>query len=211
METKGRYIRISHETQNTARQEIKKFEGTSFIDKCSGTIPFSERPKGKLLHQDIESGKINYVETDAIDRLGRDADDIQATIRLMKTKKCQLVVSEYGLMMFKSDGSYNEMFKLITDLLANLSQMERQKILYRQRQGVELAKARGVYTGRKKGSAEDSEKFLKKYDQVVNIIRVSGGKLTANAISKMVKDDTGKLVATPPTVRKVMELVGDMS
>ena len=110
-------------------------------------------------------------------------------------------------MMFKSDGSYNEMFKLITDLLANLSQMERQKILYRQKQGVELAKARGVYTGRKKGATEDSEKFLKKYHSIVNIIKVSNGKLTANAISKMVKDDSGKAIATPPTVRKVMEMV----
>lgn len=208
METKARYIRVSHESQNEARQKVKKFDGITFIDKCSGTIPFSERPKGKLLHEAIESGKIDYVETEAIDRLGRDADDIQATIRLMKNKQCQLVVSEFGLMMFKSNGDYNEMFKLITDLLANLADMERQKIHERQRQGVELAKAKGIYTGRKKGTAEDSEKFLKKYDQVVSIIKVSNGKLKANAISKMVRGDDGKVLATPPTVRKIMGLVG---
>lgn len=208
MKTKARYIRVSHETQNEARQKVKKFDGTTYIDKCSGTIPFSERVKGKLLYESIESGKINYVECDSIDRLGRDADDIQSTIRLMKTKQCQLVVSEYGLMMFKSDGGYNEMFKLITDLLANLAEMERQKIHERQRQGVELAKAKGIYTGRKLGTAEDSEKFLKKYDQIVSIINVSNGKLTANAISKMVRGDDGKVLATPPTVRKIMGLVG---
>ncbi len=208
MENKARYIRVSHESQNEARQKVKKFDGTTFIDKCSGAIPFSERPKGKILYEAIESGIVNYVETDAIDRLGRDADDIQSTIRLMKTKQCQLVVSEYGLMMFKSDGSYNEMFKLITDLLANLAEMERQKIKFRQAQGVAIAKSKGIYTGRKVGTSEDSEKFLKKYDQVVNIIKVSNGKLTANAISKMVKDDTGKSIATPPTVRKIMGLVG---
>ena len=210
METKARYVRVSHQSQNEASQKLNKFEGTTYVDKCSGVIPFAERPKGKLLHQAIKSGKVNYVECLSLDRLGRDADDIQATIKLMKDNKCQLVISEYGLMMFTSNGEYNNMFKLITDLLANIAQMNRENIKHKQRLGIAAAKAKNpnFYQGRKQGSSEDVEKFLLKYQPIVNILKNSNGKLTANAISKMVRKEDGNLLATPPTVRKIMKLVG---
>ncbi len=62
METKARYVRISHQTQNEARHKLNKFDGVTYIDICSCTIPFSERPKGKLLCQAIKSGKVNYAK-----------------------------------------------------------------------------------------------------------------------------------------------------
>lgn len=207
MEKKALYIRISSGSQNTSRQEIKNFDGKVFKETCSGVIPFKERPSGSKLVKSIESGELNFVQVKSIDRLGRDAYDIQKSIKYFEDHNCQLLISEYGLTLFNG-GKINPMFKLITDLLANIAQMERDNIRERQRQGVELAKAKGVYIGRKKGTAENSEKFLKKYTPIVNIIKNSNGKLTANAISKMVKDDTGKPIATPPTVRKVMELLG---
>lgn len=206
MEKKALYIRISSGSQNTSRQEIKNFDGKVFKETCSGVIPFKERPSGSKLVKSIESGEIDFVQVESIDRLGRDAYDIQQTIKYFEHHNCQLLISGFGLTLF-NNGELNPMFKLITDLLANIAQMERDNIRIRQKQGVALAKARGVYIGRKKGTAENSEKFLKKYKPIVNIIKNSNGKLTANAISKMVKDDNGKPIATPPTVRKVMELI----
>lgn len=112
--------------------------------------------------------------------------------------------------MFTSSGEYNNMFKLITDLLANIAQMNRDNIKFKQSLGIAAAKAKNpnFYQGRKIGSTEDSEKFLKKYQPIVSIIKNSNGKLTANAISKMVRKDNGELLATPPTVRKIIRLVG---
>lgn len=210
MGTKARYVRISHESQNEASQKLNKFDGKTYVDKCTGVIPFRERKSGGLLYQAIKSGKVNYVECLSLDWLGRDADDIQATIKLMKEKECQLVISEYGLMMFTSSGEYNNMFKLLTDLLANIAQMNRENIKHKQKLGIAAAKAKNpdFYQGRKIGSTEDSEKFLSKYKPIVSIIKNSNDKLTANAIAKMVRKENGDLLATPPTVRKIMKLVG---
>jgi DNA invertase Pin-like site-specific DNA recombinase len=51
---KAKYIRVSTEEQNTARQQEDGFK--VYEDKISGLIPFAERPKAKRLLEDIESG-----------------------------------------------------------------------------------------------------------------------------------------------------------
>ena len=45
---KARYIRISTPDQKLERQHIKQHPGEKlYIDICSGSIPFNERPEGQ--------------------------------------------------------------------------------------------------------------------------------------------------------------------
>jgi DNA invertase Pin-like site-specific DNA recombinase len=51
---------------------------------------------------------------------------------------------------------------MVINILGIVSEIERTQILERQRQGIDLAKSKGVYKGRKIGTQEDTLKFLSK-------------------------------------------------
>ncbi|PCI31621.1 MAG: hypothetical protein COB60_11165 [Flavobacteriaceae bacterium] len=55
---------------------------------------------------------------------------------------------------------------MIASVLGNEAEMERNNMLERQKAGIEIAKAKGVYTGRLYGSRMTDEEFLKKYKKV---------------------------------------------
>lgn len=167
----ARYIRVSTGNQKTARQEAKATKNEKlFIDIVSGSIPFSEREEGKKLLQEIEEGKINYVSVSSIDRLGRNLCDILTTLETLKEKKVILKVDNLGIESLVN-GKENQAFKLIISVMANIAEMERETILERQREGIALAKAKGLYKGREKGSVESDAEFLTKYKEVIKSLR----------------------------------------
>lgn len=167
----ARYIRVSTGNQKTARQEAKAVKAEKlFIDIVSGSIPFSERDEGKKLLQEIEDGNINYVSVSSIDRLGRNLYDILTTLETLKEKKVILKVDNLGIESLVN-GKENQAFKLIISVMANIAEMERETILERQREGIALAKAKGLYKGREKGSVESDKDFLAKYKEVIKSLK----------------------------------------
>jgi len=167
----ARYIRVSTGNQKTARQEAKATKNEKlFIDIVSGSIPFSEREEGKKLLQEIEEGNINYVSVSSIDRLGRNLFDILTTLETLKEKKVILKVDNLGIESLVN-GKENQAFKLIISVMANIAEMERETILERQREGIALAKAKGLYKGREKGSVESDAEFLAKYKEVIKSLK----------------------------------------
>ena len=168
---KARYIRVSTTQQNEARQLKKAYpDELLFIDKVSGAIPFNERPEGKKLIEAIESGEVNEVSVSSIDRLGRNSFNIQETLNYLKDKNIKVNVDNLGVSSI-ANGKYNNIFKMICDVLANVSEMERETLLERQREGIAIAKANGVYAGRVRGSVESDEEVLAKYPDAVKAIK----------------------------------------
>lgn len=167
---KARYIRISTLNQKIERQIEKQHQGeTIYIDKVSGSIPFSKRPQAFKLLKDIQDKKINYISISSIDRLGRNTIDVLQTIEQLHSNNICLKVDNLGLESL-TNGKENPTFKLIISVLANISEMERNSILERQQEGIAIAKAKGIYKGRIKNTVESSEKFLSKYPTVVNYL-----------------------------------------
>lgn len=168
---KARYIRVSTGAQNTARQEERQTKDEKvFIDIVSGSTPFKNREQGKELIKAIEGNEINYVSVTSIDRLGRNLYDILTTLEFFKEKSVILKVDNLGIESLIK-GKENQAFKLIISVMANIAEMERETILERQRQGIALAKAKGIYKGREKGSTESIEDFLFKYKEVVKNLK----------------------------------------
>lgn len=165
------YIRISSsKTQKIDRQEISA-TGTRYVDKISGAVKFEERPQGSKLLEDVRNGIITEVRVISVCRLGRNSYDIQKTIQFFLEQKCQLFVEQFGLYLFLEDGKVNGIFKLVSDVLGNIAEMERETLLDRQRAGIAICVARGnVYNGRKKGTVESKEKFLAKHKKVVQLL-----------------------------------------
>ena len=163
---KARYNRISTITQNIERQVAKTQPNEQiYNDVISGSVPFAERPQGFKLIQDINEDKIKYVTVSSIDRLGRNTLDILQTIELFNESGVNLRVDNLGIESM-TKGKPNQVFKLIISVMSNVSEMEREAILERQREGISMAKLKGVYKGRVKGSKESNKEFLAKYKNV---------------------------------------------
>ena len=157
------YTRVSTLDQKTDRQRINEKDYDLVVeDKCSGAIPFFERSGGKEILSYIEKGIVAKISAITIDRLGRDMLDILNTLSFLNQKMIPVYFINQGLTTINDDGKENPITKLIISILATISEMERSQIRERQLEGVKLAKARGVYTGRKQGTKEDILKFLSK-------------------------------------------------
>ncbi|CAM3552201.1 recombinase family protein [Elizabethkingia occulta] len=168
---KARYIRVSTGNQNTERQLEKNHPNEKlYIDIVSGAIPFKEREQGNRLIQDIETDSIKYISVHSIDRLGRNLFDILATLELLNEKKVTLKVDNLGIESLVNNKP-NSAFKLIISVMANIAEMERETMLERQKEGIKIAIAKGVYKGRVKGSKESDEQVLAKYKEVVKYLK----------------------------------------
>ncbi|XJR90295.1 recombinase family protein [Elizabethkingia anophelis] len=196
---KARYIRVSTGNQNTERQLKKNHPNEKlYIDIVSGAIPFKEREQGNKLIQDIEADSIKYISVHSIDRLGRNLFDILATLELLNEKKVTLKVDNLGIESLVNNKP-NSAFKLIISVMANIAEMERETMLERQKEGIKIAIAKGVYKGRVKGSKESDEQVLAKYKEVVKYLK-RGQSL--RDIAKLCNVSLG-------TVQKVKKILND--
>ena len=194
---KARYIRVSTGNQKTARQEARQSKDEIlFTDIVSGSIPFENREKGKDLMKAIQSGEIDYVSVSSIDRLGRNLYNILTTLEFFKENGIILKVDNLGIESLVN-GKENSAFKLIISVMANIAEMERESILERQREGIALAKLKGIYKGRVLGSKESEEDFLAKYKEVAKSLKKGN---SVRDTAKICKVSTG-------TVQKVKRLM----
>lgn len=161
------YIRVSTRDQNEGRQlekakELGLDERHIYIDKISGK-DFA-RPKYQALRNGVlRRGDVLYVSS--IDRFGRNyAEIIQEWGYLNKELGVDLVVLDMPLLDTRNsrDLTGTLISDIVLQLLSYVSQKERENIRERQREGIELAKAAGKYTGRKKIPV-DQEKFQDLY------------------------------------------------
>ena len=168
---KARYIRVSTGNQNTERQLINKHPNEKlFIDVISGAVPFKERPTGKEILSEIEKSNIKYISVHSIDRLGRNLFDILSTLELLNEKKITLKVDNLGIESLVNEKT-NHAFKLIISVMANIAEMERESLLERQKEGIAIAKAKGVYKGRVRGSVESDKDVLERYKNVIKHLK----------------------------------------
>jgi DNA invertase Pin-like site-specific DNA recombinase len=110
------------------------------------------------------------VSVSSIDRLGRNLIDILQTVQFFTDNGVNLMVDNLGITSLV-DGKPNSTFNLIISVMGNVAQMERETLLERQREGIAIAKAKGTYKGRVRGSVEAKEEFLSKYPNVIKSLK----------------------------------------
>jgi len=110
----------------------------------------------------ISKGVLTSLAVWSIDRLGRDLRDIINTIHFFTEKKISINFISQGLTTIDKNGKENAISKMMISILGVVGEMECNQIRERQREGIIIAKANGVYKGRAKGSKEDILKFLSK-------------------------------------------------
>lgn len=168
---KARYIKINKTNQKLDRQEeLKTSTEKLYIDAISGAVDFNKRKAGKELLKDINEGNIEYLSVSSIDILGRNLFDTLKVLKLLNDNQINLKVDNLGIesLVLKKP---NSAFKLIISELFKIADIERERMLVLQKKGIAIAKAKGIYKGRLKGSRESKEKILEKYKNVVKHLK----------------------------------------
>ena len=198
------YQRVSSVLQSTDRQRIDESQFDLLLeDKCSGTIPFFNRPSGSKIKELCDEGVLTQVSVLQIDRLGRNMLDILNTIHYFSKKGVSIHFISQGLRTLEDDGTENPISKMMISILGVVSEMEKNMISERRNEGIKLAKLKGVYKGRKSDTKEDTLKFLNKpkNQKVVDYLKKG---YRGSEISKIV----GVNPNTISKVKKVLESVG---
>jgi DNA invertase Pin-like site-specific DNA recombinase len=137
------YIRVSSFDQHPARQLDGMALDQSFIDKASGKD--IDRPQLEALMTFVRSG--DTVVVHSMDRLARNLDDLRRVVHCLTTRGVRIQFLKEHL-TFTGDDS--PMAHLMLSVMGAFAEFERALIRERQREGIALAKQRGVYRGRKK-------------------------------------------------------------
>lgn len=164
------YIRVSSKDQNEARQiekmqELGIDERHIFIDKKSGKD--FDREQYKAMVTMMREGDTLYISS--IDRLGRDYKEILEQWRIItKEKNADIVVLDMPLLDTRKDKDLTGVLisDIVLQLLSYVAEKERANIRARQAEGIALAKAKGVYKGRKPIEV-DKDKFEQVYGEVM--------------------------------------------
>jgi len=155
------YIRVSSADQNEQRQVNKMIEkGVEarriFVDKASGKD--FNRPQYQLLRKVLGEGDLVYI--DALDRLGRNYDEVIAEWKyITRELNADIVVLEnealFDSRKFKAMGDIGKLMEdQFLSLLAYVAEQERKKIRQRQAEGIAAAKAQGKHLGRPRVSLD---------------------------------------------------------
>ena len=149
------YIRISSFDQNSERQLENVQVNKVFTDKASGKD--TKRPELDNLISFVREGDIVVVQS--MDRLARNLDDLRRLVQSLTQSGVHVEFSKEGLTFTGED---SPMANLMLSVMGAFAEFERALILERQREGIALAKKRGVYSGRKKILSSEQESELKK-------------------------------------------------
>lgn len=153
MASRIKYIRVSTEEQNTARQEAdtEKYDKI-FIDKASGKD--TKRPQLEKMLDYVREG--DTVIADSYSRFARNTKDLLTLIEQLDAKGVSFVSQKEAIDTSTPQG------RLMLTIFAGLAQFEREQLLQRQAEGIKIAKAAGKYKGRKPIIVEEN-KFANVY------------------------------------------------
>jgi DNA invertase Pin-like site-specific DNA recombinase len=157
------YIRVSTAEQHTARQEVlMEALGAEqvFIDRISGKS--ADRPELKRMMIFVREGDVVIVES--ISRFARNTRDLLDLVEKLTAKGVEFISKKEAIDTTTPTG------KFMLTVFGAVAELEREYILQRQKEGIAIAKANGVYKGRKPIERPD-------LPAVVALWR--GGKITA--------------------------------
>ncbi len=150
------YVRVSTTDQNDERQRetLSKFNIDHwFCEKISGKN--ADRPQLQAMLGYIRDGDTVYVSE--FSRLGRSTSDLLDIVRKIEEKGAKLTSLKENFDTSTPAG------RLQMTMLAAIAQFEREMLLERQREGIEIAKKAGKYKGRQKVTVPNIGAYYDRY------------------------------------------------
>lgn len=150
------YGRVSTDKQSTEAQQagareyctLKKLvfapNGELCEEDVSGSVAIWERPKGALLRRLVDAGNIGHVVVAKLDRLGRSASDLLATVEYFDRAGVVLHILDIGGDSLSSQGPAG---RLMFTILAGMAEFERELIRGRINDKLALKRNKGELCG----------------------------------------------------------------
>lgn len=137
------YIRVSTIDQNEERQ-IKAMENLSIEKYFTEKVSAKDTNREKLIEllEFVREGDTVYIKD--FSRLARSTKNLLDIVEQLEGKKVKLISLKENLDTSTSTG------KLMLTMIGAIYEFERFNLLERQREGIEIAKEKGKYKGRKK-------------------------------------------------------------
>jgi len=136
------YVRVSTLDQNTERQLEGVAVDKVFTDKASGKD--TNRPQLKAALDYLREGDVFVVHS--MDRLARNLDDLRRIVLDLTRKGIPV---EFIKERLTFTGEDSPMSTLLLSVMGAFAEFERALLRERQREGIAVAKNKGLYKGRK--------------------------------------------------------------
>lgn len=184
------YARVSTTDQNLDRQLEQ-------LQKANCKKIFQEKISGKNTNRPQLQAMLDFIREDdevvviSMDRLGRNSRDISNIIEQIKQKGATINILDLpSFEGIKDRNLKNLLTNLVLEIQKYTAEQERKTILERQKQGIKLAKERGVYKGGVIQYSKDSKDPKKRliYNTVVELLRrkENGEPITIKQIANQV-------------------------
>lgn len=154
------YIRVSSKDQNIERQK-------ELLEKSNIDYFYIEKESGESLNnRKVIQELLDTIRFDDVlvvtelDRLGRNADDLTYIINKINEKKASLEVLNLPTTRTEDKNLNRLINNLIIEIYKYIAESERLRIKERQKQGIEIAKRKGKYKGRKKKYNRNSPQLV---------------------------------------------------
>lgn len=148
------YVRTRSGSQHTSSQLEGQTLDRIFEEKASGgTI---DRPELEAMLSFVHEG--DEVVVQSMDRLARNLGHLRQVVQRMTAKGVNVTFVKEGMTFTGEDSAKAT---LMLSLLGTLAEFDRSRIIERQREGIEIAKRRGVYKGRRPSLNEEQVRMIR--------------------------------------------------
>jgi putative DNA-invertase from lambdoid prophage Rac len=202
------YCRISTADQNTENQNMEIKAAGFAIEKrrlieenISGSVAAKQRTGFIKLIDRMEKGDVLVVTK--LDRLGRNAMDVRATVEQLESSGIRVHCLALGGVDLTSPAG-----KMTMQVIAAVAEFERDLLIERTQSGILRAKAAGKRFGRRPSlNAEKRAAVVERLDAVANIAKVAREFKTSRQTIMRVRDAALKL--SIPKEDKSCRKIGD--
>ena len=180
------YVRVSTVEQNEQRQleALEKYNIDKwFKEKVSAKD--TNRPKLKEMLDYAREGDTIFIHD--FSRLARSTKDLLDIVDKLQEKKINLVSNKENIDTSTPTG------KLMITMIGAINEFERQNLLERQKEGIEIAKKQGKFKGRKEVNIKDFDKHYKRYlNREVNKVQLAKElNISRPTLDKLLKEQKG--------------------
>lgn len=194
------YLRVSTHEQTVENQRLEIMKGGFtpdyfFCDEgVSGSSAAAQRPQFRLLLDRIRSGETLVVTK--LDRLGRDAHDVGATLKGLAGRGISVIVIQLGRLDLTSPAG-----RMMLTMLGAVAEMERDLLIERTHAGLDRARSQGKTLGRPAKIAPEGRRALIELRQAGASISALARRFTVSraTISRIVEVEAGATQAGQTT------------
>lgn len=175
-----------------------------YEEKISGFKKLEDRPVLSQMLNDITKNRIDKVLTWELSRIGRNVIQGLSFIEELNSRKVSLFIKNYNLETLYEDKSINPLTMFMVQILASVASMEAETTKSRFQSGYRNYIKNGGKVGRKPGHTISDEDLLKKYSEVVKLLKRG---LSIRQISKLTENtSTTTILKVKATLTKLQEI-----